>query len=738
MTADDTDRSDLDPLLAPDSVAVVGASPDNWYSGQLVDNLLEYGYDGDVYLVNPGRETAWGMSCYDDVAALPETVDLVVLSVPRAVTVDVLREAGERGVPAALVITAGFAEADAEGERLQAELVDVADRYDVRVAGPNCIGLANVLEGTVLTSTCSREPEPGSIGLASQSGALAFTTFFERAADEDVGFSHVVSTGNEAALSVTDVVEYLAARDAVDVVCAYVEGLDDPRRFVRAADDARRNGTPVLAVKVGQSPVAEDAIRSHTGSVTGSDDVWAGAFSQVGVERVPDIPDLLGRAKAHAAFDPPASDRVCIASTSGGMGSLLADMAAERDLDLPAVDGDTERALLDMDELLTFGALHNPADIRGQGADVLPAIADVLFADDDFDAYVFAIGLPAVGADADAIADSLLAVADAATDPVLFLWTGRKEPYDPGSVQPYERVRQRTPLYYDPGRCMDAVASLVRAGEHADRLADRPSRAALERDVGGAVAAADASADEDAYVDVTDDDGDFDAAGVPSDVDLPSDDVLSWTQAAALLDAFGIDVHPTVLATDASEAAAAAADFGFPVVLKVDSPDVPHRTDADAVRVGLADESAVRDAYETIVANAREYAPDARIEGVLVQPHAADGVETLVGATRDDAFDPVVTVGSGGVAVELHEDVAVRLAPLSKEDARDAIAATTLDERLGGYRGDPPGDVDALADLIERVGRFVTAVDDVAELDLNPVVVHEDGVAVVDALVRTN
>lgn len=727
---DGPDRSDLDPLLAPGSVAVVGASPDNWYSGQLVDNLLEYGYDGDVYLVNPGRDEAWGMPCYDDVAALPETVDLVVLSVPRAVTVDVLREAGERGVPTALVITAGFAEADAAGERLQAELVDVADRYDMRVAGPNCIGLANVVEGTVLTSTCSREPEPGSIGLASQSGALAFTTFFERAADEDVGFSHVVSTGNEAALSVTDVVEYLGARDAVDVVCAYVEGLDDPRRFVRAADDALRNGTPVLAVKVGKSAVAEAAVRSHTGSVTGSDDVWAGAFSQVGVERIPDVPDLLGRAKAHAAFDPPASGRVCIASTSGGMGSLLADMAAERDLELPAVDGDTERALLDMDDLLTFRELHNPVDIRGQGADVLPEIADVLFGDDDFDAYVFAIGLPAVGEDARAIADSVLAVADAATDPVLFLWTGRKEPYDTSGVQPYERVRQRTPLYYDPGRCMDAVASLVRAGENANRLAERPSRATLERDVD--------AADRDGEVHAADGDDDVTSSEAPSDVDLPSDDVLSWTQAAAALEAFGIDVHPTVLATGAGEAAEAAADFGFPVVLKVDSPDVPHRTDADAVRVGLADATAVREAYETVVANAREYVPDARIEGVLVQPHAEDGVETLVGATRDDAFGPVVTVGSGGVAVELHEDVAVRIAPLSNEDAHDAIEATTLDEQLGGYRGDQPRDVDALAELLERVGRFVTAIDDVVELDLNPVVVHEEGVSVVDALVRTD
>ncbi|MFC7156890.1 acetate--CoA ligase family protein [Halomarina halobia] len=718
MTAD---RSPLDALFSPDSVAVVGASPENWYSGKLVDNLLEYGFEGDVYLVNPGRDEAWGRRCYDDVSTLPEPVDLVVVCVPRGAVTDVVRAAGERGVPAALVITAGFAEADEEGRRLQAELVEVAATYDMRIVGPNCIGLANVIDGTVLTSTCSRQPEPGSIGLVSQSGALAFTTFFERAADEDVGFSHVVSTGNEAALSVTDVVEYLGARDAVDVVCTYVEGLDDPRRFVRVADEVVRNGTPVLTVKVGKSSVAETAIRSHTGSVTGSDNVWNGALAQVGVERVPDIPDLLGRARAHAAFDPPASDRVCIASTSGGMGSLLADMAADRGLDLPAIEDETERALLDMDDLLTFGELHNPADIRGQGADVLPAIAEVLFADDAFDAYVFAIGLPVVGDDAERIADSVLAVAEVASDPVFFLWTGRKKPIDPDGVQPYERVRRRTPLYYDPGRCMDAVASLVDAGAFRHRLADRPSRATLEREVDTGT-----DADTDAEIDGGGDSG-----------ALPSNDVLSWNRASALLASYGMDVHPTVLTADPSEAVDAATDFGFPVVLKVDSPDVPHRTDADAVRTGLEDVTAVREAYDEVVTNALEYAPDARLEGVLVQPHAGAGVEALVGVTRDDAFGPVVTVGSGGVAVELHGDVAVRVAPLSKRGALDAIDATTLGEQLAGYRGSPPHDIDELAELVRNVGQLCTEVAGVAELDLNPVVVHEDGVSVVDTLVRT-
>lgn len=699
-------------LLEPNSVAVVGASPDNWYAAQLVDNLLEYGFDGSLHLVNPSRETAWERPCYDDLAALPDIPDLVVVCVPRSVAVDVVRSAAERGVPAALVISAGFAEADDEGEALQSELVDIADAHDIRIVGPNCIGVANALEGTVLTSTCSRSPEPGSIGLVSQSGALAFTTFFERAADEDVHFSHIVSTGNEAATSLTDVVAYLGAQDAVDVICTYVEGIDDAERFVGVADDVVRNGTPVLAIKVGQSSVAEAAMLSHTGSVTGADDVWEGAFAQAGVERVSDIPDLVGRASAHTAFDPPSSDRVCIASTSGGLASLLADMAVERDLTVPPIDGETEPRLLEMDELLTFGELSNPADIRGYGADVLPEIAEVLFADDDFDAYVFAVGLPATDERAETIADDLLVVAEMAADPVLFLWTGRKAPEEPTQTQPYERVRRETPLYYDPGRCLDALASLVRAGETRARALERPSRATLLEDL-------------------------EDIEESTETESLPSDDVLSWKRTAELLEAYDIDVHPTALATDAEAAVDAAEEFGFPVVLKVDSPDVPHRTDADAVRTDLGDADAVREAYEQIVRNAREYVPDARINGVLIQPQAQAGVEALVGVIQDSAFGPVVTVATGGTAAELYDDAAVRVPPLSRQDALEAIDATTLGVRLAGHRDGRSRDVNALAEVLENVGRLCTAVDAVSELDLNPVLVHEDGVSIIDALVRT-
>ncbi|WP_251341310.1 acetate--CoA ligase family protein [Haloplanus halophilus] len=696
----------LDPLFSPESVAVVGASPDSWYSSRLLDNLLDYGYEGTVYPVNPNRDEAWGRRCYDDVSSLPERVDLAVVSVPRDYVVETVAEAGREGVPAALVITAGFGEADERGAELEAELADVAAEHDIRLAGPNCIGLANGIDGTVLTSTCSRKPEPGRIGLVSQSGALAFTTFFERGADEDTDFAYVASTGNEVDLSVTDYVAYMADDPDVDVICAYIEGIDDPHAFMRAADEAVRSGTPVLTVKVGQSSVAEAATLSHTGSLTGSDDAWNAAFEQTGVQRVPDIPDLLSRASAHTEFEPPSSDRLCVASTSGGLASLLADMAAERDLSLPDVDGDTEDRLLDMDELLTFGEMHNPADIRGYGADALPEIAEVLFDDDAFDVYVFAVALSAVDEDAADIADDLLTVREMADDPVLFLWTGRTEPADLDDPQPYERVREEVPLYYDPSRCLDAVESLAAAGEAARR--DAPSRAALRAEGSG------------------------NRAG-----DLPANRVLTWTEAESLLDAYGIDAVETRVATSPDEAVEYAATLGYPVVMKVDSVDVPHRTDADAVRIGLDDEAAVREAYATIVENVADHDPAADVEGVLVQPQVDEGVEALVGVSEEPGFGSVVTVGAGGTLVEVLDDAAVRVPPLSAADARSAVASTALADLLDGHRGRGAADAEALVSLVQRVGRLAADVDDLSALDLNPVVVHEDGISVVDVLART-
>ncbi|WP_424004675.1 acetate--CoA ligase family protein [Haloarcula salina] len=699
---------ELERLFDPDSVAVVGASPDSFYSGNLVENLLEYGFDGDLYPVNPSRDEVWGRRCYDDVDDVPETVDLVVVSVPREYVVDVVRAAGDRGVPVALVLTAGFSEADEAGAAVEADLAAAADDAGIRVVGPNCIGVMSSA-GATLTSTCSREPEPGGIGLVSQSGALAFTTFFERAADQDLHFSHIVSTGNETDLTLTDYVAYLAEQDGVDVICTYVEGVEDPERFMRVAERAVRNGTPVLTVKIGQSDQAEAATLSHTGSLTGDDDAWAAAFDQSGVQRVPDIPDLLGRANAHTSGRPPDGDRVCIASTSGGLASLLADMAAERGLALPDIDGETEQALLDLDDLLTYGELRNPADIRGYGADVLPEIADALLADDGFDAYVFAIGLSGVDDRAVDIAADLEAIAARAEDPVYVLWTGRKEPENPTETAPYARLREAVPFYEDPSRCLDAVASTVEFAAARDRLADHAPRSALGED-------REASAD----------------------LDLPPGRVLTWQEAESLLAAFDVPTVETSVATSADEAADTVASMEGAAVLKIDSPELPHRTDAGAVRLGVESPEEAREAYNDVYAAARTRVADDEIAGVLIQPMVDGGVEAMLGVAPGDVFGSLVTVGPGGVLVEVLDESATLVPPFSRADARRAVEETALADVLKDRRDGEPLPVDPVVDLLVRVGDLAASVEAVAELDLNPVVITADGPVAVDALVRTS
>ena len=693
----------LDPLFDPSSLAIVGASPDSWYSSRIFEHLTGYGYDGDRYLVNPNREAAWDRTCYDGVSDLPEVVDLAVVVVPREHVVDVVREAGEVGIPAALVITTGFSEADERGAELEAELEATAAEYEISVAGPNCIGLANAQAGTVLTGLCSREPEPGHIGLASQSGALSFATFFENAADEDTHFSHVVSTGNEVDQSLADYVAYMAADPDVEVICTYIEGVTEPRRFIEVARETVATGTPVLAVKVGGSDVAQAAAESHTGSLTGNDEVWDAAFGQAGIERVPDVPDLTSRASAHAAFDPPDSNRVCVASTSGGLATLLADLAEERGLDLPQLADETERRLLDSDDLLTFGELHNPVDIRAQGAEILPDVADTLFADDGFDAYVFGIGLSAVDEDAAMIADHLLDVEEMTDDPVIFLWTGRRSPADLDDPQPYERVRAEYPLFYEPTKAIDALASLVRFDEARDRLVGRPPFELDER---------------------------------PAASELPANSTLPWSRATALLEDYGIDLPATRSASSSEEAARFASRIGTPVVMKVDSPDIAHRNHIGAVRVGVDSPSAAQRAYEDIVAAVFEHDDEATIEGVLVQERVDSGVEALVGASQDPNLGPVVTVGSGGTQVEALQDTTHLVAPFGKGDAYGALKRTDLPARFEHEFG-PDASLDSLANLVTKVGNLVATRREVAELDLNPVMVRPERSVCVDAFVKT-
>lgn len=700
-------RSGLDQLFAPDSVAIVGASADSSYTAQLIRNLINQD-EPRVYPVNPNRDRVFDLTCFDSLDDVPEVVDLAVISVPRDYVVDVIEEAGALGVPAALIIAAGFSEADERGRCLTSELEDVINRYNINVAGPQSVGLVNAVEGVALTSLIETVPSPGSLGIISQSGGFAFTAL-ERGVEMNLNPAYAIATGNELDLTLVDYLDYMIDDPNVSAIVTYIEGVDDPRRFMNVAESAVRRGVPVITIKIGQSELTELTTKSHTGSLTGPDAGWTAAFTQTGVQQVADLPELLNRAAVHTAFDTPASNRVCIVTSSGGYMNMLADMATDRGLELPDLNADTERELLDFD-ILAFDELHNPVDVRGYGMEVLPDIADVVFADDSFDSYVFVNESKAIGEQAERIADNFLAAARRASDPVVILWAGCRKPEQPKHSDyplPYERVQQEVPVFQDAVPCMNALASLVTFDTDRKRLQNRPSRNELSTEQSVA------------------------------DIGLPNDRILTWNEAATLLKEHDIHPHETRLTKTPSQAVEAAVNFGFPVVLKVDSTDIPHRGDANAVITGITSPEEVRRGFNTIVENVQTQLPDADINGVLVQPEVNEGIEVLVGTAQDRMFGPLLTVGLGGTLVEVFEERTTRIPPISRQDAEDAMAEIKLNDVLATSTDVTETGIEELTTLMTTVSQLVTTIDGIAELDFNPVVVHDRGISIVDILIRT-
>lgn len=696
-------------LLSPSSIAIVGASPDAQYAGGLVDNLLEYGYSGDLYLVNPTRDEAWGRRCYDDITDVPTVVDLVVISVPRQYVPTIVCDAGDMGVDVALIITAGFGEADQEGETLRRELQECVDRFDIRICGPNCLGIANTHDEITLANTCTRKPNAGSIGLVSQSGALAFTTFFEQGADVDIDFSYIISTGNEIDLTTSDYVEYMIDDPTVDLICTYIEGIVEPERFMTVVNRATREGIPVLVTKIGRAEGIDRATISHTGSITGNDDVWSAAFKQTGAERVSSFGGLLDRARAHVLTPSKNTKRVCIASTSGGLGSLLADLAIDSRLTVPEFNPETKDALLDIEALMTFGEILNPLDIRGYGLRELDEIGEILLSDDNFDAYIFGLGVPAVGEFAEEIIRQINQFAANTSVPIFVVWTGRRTPFDestPGKL-PYELLRNEYPVYFDAAHCIDAVNSLYHFHSSRSRIQEKPDRRSL-------------LSDTDTY-----------------NSHFGGTDNPAWNDAESLLTSYNLPVIETKLTTDPGEAIRYFENLNGPIVLKIDSPDIPHRSEVDGVRTNLSSPIAIQEAYSDILENSNRHAPNADIHGVLVQPQITSGIEVLVGVSEDKTFDKVVTVGVGGSLIEVMDEVAIRIPPLADQDAKEAIESTALSSLIDST-SNAAENKKALTQIVQKVGQLAYHEGALAELDLNPVILDGGNATIVDILVRTN
>jgi acyl-CoA synthetase (NDP forming) len=703
----------LERLFDPRSVAIIGASRDaRTISGQPLVALTGHGYRGRIYPVNPKYDEVQGLRCYPSIAALPETPDLALILVAAARVPEALRQVGEKGVPFCIVFSSGFAETGEAGRQLQRELADIAARHDIAVVGPNCQGMIGVTSnvyagfGSAFSGDNFRQ---GTLSMTTQSGGFGYGVII-LAEEAGLGFRNVVSTGNEAGLTTTDFIEWFAADPRTRVIGAYMEGVKDAHRLLEVGDRALEAGKPVLVWKVGNTDIGQRAAASHTANLGGELALYEAAFRQRGMIRVRDADELIHYTQVFECGKAPAGRRVAVITISGGGGILMADQCAELGLDVGALTPESEAKLRAI--VPSFGSWRNPIDITAgifNQPEMLAQAMDIIVDDPWVDSIVV-INASLQGEIARQRAVELAALAARTPKPILTAWSARQK----FAGEAYAILREAgIPRYPTPVTAAKALWALTTFHEARRRRERERAEPVLRIEAPAARAALAAAA----------------AAG----------DDLAEHAAKRVLAAYGIPVTRETLVADRAAALAAAEALGYPVAVKIQSPDIPHKTEAGAVRLGLADAAALARACDEVLGNARAYAPGARLEGLLVQRMVSAGVEVIVGATHDPLFGPSVMVGLGGIHAEVLKDVQFRLAPIVPSVAIDMIRSLRAFPILDGARGRPKADVEALAGVLCRVSALALDLgESLGELDINPLFVFEAGRGVVaaDALLR--
>ncbi len=689
-------------FLEPRAVAVIGASRRReTVGGAVFHNLLESSFDGVVHPVNPASDVVQSVRAYRRVADVPGEVDLAVIAVPPAAAVEAARECGAKGVSGLVVLSAGFAEVGPEGRTVQGELVDVCRESGMRLVGPNCLGvIVNGEPGTLNASFAPAAPPPGNVGFVTQSGALGLA-LIDLAADRGLGVSSFASIGNRADITANDMLEYWEGDPATDVALLYIESFSDPGRFSRVARRAGRE-MPIVVVKSGRSVAGERATGSHTGAMLSSSDVTVDAlFEQAGVIRTETLAELLDVAALLSSQPLPEGPRVGILTNAGGPGIMCADACEAAGLQTPELPEEVRAALAE--HLPAEASLANPVDmIATASAEQYRRSIATLSAWEGIDALIVIFIRPLLTRAeevAGAVREALAAMERRIPVQAVFMSSGDREAMAAGGGVP-------THVYPE-----DAARTLGRVMRHV-RWRARPASEPASF--------ADARPDE--------------ASAVLARALEREGEWLAPAETAELLDCYGIATPPWRLAADPAAAAHAAEELGGPVALKAQGPEILHKSDLGAVRTGLADPTAVAGAAvqmdEALAAAAVER------EGFLVQAMAGDGIELLVGIAEDPGFGPVLACGAGGTRAELARDLAVRICPVTAEEAAEMIRSLALFPLLRGYRGEPAADLAALEQLLLRVSAMVDAHREIVELDLNPVIAGPGGATAVDARVR--
>ncbi len=693
---------ELNYMFNPKQVAVIGASRSPQKIGHaILENIINSGFKGEIYPVNPKEEEISGLKSFCSVKDIGKPVELAVISVPAAHVVKVAEECGEAGVKGLIVITAGFKEIGSEGLKQERRLIEICQEYDMRMLGPNCVGLMDT-HTPVNASFANGFPDEGNITFISQSGAM-LVSILDWSFEMGMGFSRFISLGNKADLNEIDFIESCAADPQTKVILCYVEDIADGNRFIEVCKKASKS-KPIIILKSGTSTAGAQAASSHTGALAGSDRAYEAAFKQCGVLRVESMNELFDLARAFSTQPLPHNSRVAIVTNAGGPAILTTDAVEKYDLRMSRFKKDTVDKL--RKNLPDEANIYNPVDIIGDAMnDRYHFALKTVLEDNNVDCALVLL-CPAALTEPEKTAETIVKLSkDFAEKPVMSVYMGGKTLAEGKKYLTDNGI----PDFTFPEPSVRSLQGMVR---YADYIAEKPPVKKVKL----------TGINEDSV------------RRIINHVLKDKRVVLLGHEASEVMTAYGIPASRSLLATSEDEAAKIGTEIGFPVALKISSPKIAHKTDVGGVEIGIYSEKEIRNAYRRIMEKVTYYLPDAPIHGIEVQNMVDDGVEIIIGMSRDIQFGPLIVFGLGGIYVNLMEDVTFRLASAldNVEEAKKMITETKAYTLLKGYRGKKQADMNALTDAILRTARLVSDFSEITEMDINPVRVHHQGATALD------
>ncbi|MDI6769062.1 MAG: acetate--CoA ligase family protein [Anaerolineales bacterium] len=691
----------LTPFFQPRGVVIVGASSNPTKLGYgVARNLVNSGYDGAIHFVSQKSGNLFGRPVYPTLAEVPDPVDLAVLIVPAPGVTDALRDCAARNIHAAIIVSSGFREAGAEGAALEAEVLRLAKLSNIRLIGPNCIGLLDTHLPLDTTFLPPPMPQSGDVAFISQSGAIC-AAIIDWARGQGFGFSRLISLGNQADVNETDMLAAVAEDEHTRVLTLYLEGVSDGQRFIEAAARVARR-KPVIALKVGRFASGQRAAASHTGALAGQDAAYTAAFEKAGIFRAGTSEEMFDWASALTSCPLPKGRKMAVLTNAGGPGVIAADALEIHGLTLAELGADTHAALAS--RLPPAAGLHNPIDMLASASpETYAACLRLLLDDPNVDGALVILPPPPMFS-AESVADSLIPLIHTSPKPVVVALMG--ETLIQKAAECFRLAR--VPEYRFPERAASALAVLADRAEFLGKSEQIPAPL-LDIDHPAAQAAL-AEAKPGCFLDPE--------------------------PATRLLAAYGIPTAPVKLARSEAEAAESVAQLGFPVALKVASPDIPHKSDLGGVLLNVQTAEEAAAGFLTVKERALRARPDAKIEGVHLQRMLPDGQEVIIGARRDEQFGALMMFGSGGVEVEGLKDVAFALAPLTDADAEGMLRRTWAGRKLAGFRNISPADAAAVKDVLVRLAQLAHDLPEIGEIEINPLSVMEKGAVAVDVRVR--